>query len=754
MNYRGWLAKSDPQETLLCHTANCVRTAMRIIDLLPSNDRWIADHLLLAAATHDLGKAASGFQNVLAGNACDWHEWRHEVLSVVLCSQFAQADESVILAVLFHHKTLPADGICDSKGTLYPEQLPPPLKPYGVWKKMAAEFEDAVHEMPMFWMELQSLVPDAHLPQWPSGICDWRDAQGLRQLDKRWVSRYDQLEIPVDRRKDAAKLRGLLRTVDHLASGHQVPPDQIMWGQVDLAHVPSLRGFQRAAASTKGDMLLRAPTGSGKTEACILWLKNNQQVNSRTFFVLPFTASINAMHQRLETLFPDKVGVLHGRVAHYLNRRFSEDINITDVNKKKNAQHKALELKHAGREMYFPMRVCTPHQLVKYFLRGPGWEQMLSEFENACFVFDEIHAYDPKMIGLILGGMKLIRNMGVRVAFVSATFPSFLERMIKEYLGIDNCVLPDGKDSGDREVLKRIRHKIKIIDTNILDILDDIGNDLNERSVLVVVNHVHSAQTIYKEAKDRFGLNTCDIALLHGAFNGRDRADIENRITGKTPPKLLIATQAVEVSLDISYGCGYFEAAPIDALVQRMGRVNRNGSAEQPATINILTRQISRHQLYDKKLTDETILALANVSNQNQLSETQLVELADQIYGTGYGETEMQAFYEAFHHPDYDQFDERLLSGAHQDWVDNVLERADHTIEVLPICLRTEHDRLVSQGLWLEAAGLLVQMRIGRAIANKESLIISTDPWQISLRYDSFEGLHYDKIHDIESQMF
>ena len=40
---------------------------------------------------------------------------------------------------------------------------------------------------------------------------------------------------------------------------------------------------------------------------------------------------------------------------------------------------------------------------------------------------------------------------------------------------------------------------------------------------------------------------------------------------------LLVGTQAVEVSLDIDFDCLFSEPAPIDALIQRFGRINRKG---------------------------------------------------------------------------------------------------------------------------------------------------------------------------------
>ena len=68
--------------------------------------------------------------------------------------------------------------------------------------------------------------------------------------------------------------------------------------------------------------------------------------------------------------------------------------------------------------------------------------------------------------------------------------------------------------------------------------------------------------------------------MLHGGFNQRSRRKIERFVTNTEKnlrPQLLVATQAVEVSLDIDYNTAYIENAPIDSLIQRLGRVNRGG---------------------------------------------------------------------------------------------------------------------------------------------------------------------------------
>jgi CRISPR-associated endonuclease/helicase Cas3 len=65
-----------------------------------------------------------------------------------------------------------------------------------------------------------------------------------------------------------------------------------------------------------------------------------------------------------------------------------------------------------------------------------------------------------------------------------------------------------------------------------------------------------------------------DLTCYHSKFIFDDRRRKERRIE-RRPPRLLIATQVVEVSLDIDYDIFLTECAPIDALIQRAGRVNR-----------------------------------------------------------------------------------------------------------------------------------------------------------------------------------
>jgi CRISPR-associated endonuclease/helicase Cas3 len=199
-------------------------------------------------------------------------------------------------------------------------------------------------------------------------------------------------------------------------------------------------------------------------------------------------------------------------------------------------------------------------------------------------------------------------------------------------------------------------------------------------------------------------------------------------------PRVLVATQVVEVSLDINYNLGYFEPAPIDALAQRMGRVNRQG--DTPVRIVVMEKAINSHRLYAANLTLDTLQRLGRIAGP--LGERDLGEICDEVYGNGYEGEQRQAFDERLNHPFFVDFERTLVAGRHERWTESVIDKTDGRADVLPQCLRREYDRLHAEKRWLDADALLVNAPVRRYWQLIEK---RTDPWEISLPYDSRLGL-------------
>ncbi|PWU05830.1 MAG: hypothetical protein C5B51_13600 [Terriglobia bacterium] len=720
------LAKSTG-ETLLEHTRRVLQLALALCErlpLAPEEQFPLVREAALAAAGHDLGKAASGFQKWLRREELDWKGRRHEILSAAFVSGLPTATEEAVFAVLTHHRQIPSDGLRPVSRSLLLDDagLPPG------WLTMCAELHENAEAFNQLWDEICHEMDrlDLASERLPSKL-------ELR-LDPAWLdgSRLSgQLaHIPFERRRHASMLRAILMGADHLGSGHVSLPSEVDWSAYRMSVPP--RPFQSRTGALDGHVILKAPTGSGKTEAVLLWAKRNVRQHSKLFYVLPYTAAINAMHGRLAATLPsgkESVGVLHAHAAHHLYERLRNDYRSDPLAVERESRVRA----QLAREMYYPVRVCTPHQLLRYTLHGPGWEQMLCDIPNACIIYDEIHAYDPALAGLTLGSAELFSRLGARILFASATLPAFLQREIQSLFPL-TAVTPDIRLDGDREVLVQKRHRVSIHRGTLLSAVDDILRCASEgQSLLLVCNHVRSAQDLYLQLCE--GLSRDSVELLHGGFNAQDRRAKEFRLTAEPLPRVLVATQAVEVSLDLDFDRGYFESAPIDALAQRMGRVNRYARRE-PAKIVIASETISKYPLYDPKLTADTLNRLALL--RSEIGEGELSSLCDAVYAAGYTPEQRHTFDERKRHPFFVEFEKRLLAGREEDWVRSVIEQFDGRADVLPRQLVPSHAALRREGRFLEADSLLVNVRVA---SMRQDIDTSNDPWIINAPYDSELGL-------------
>ena len=140
-------------------------------------------------------------------------------------------------------------------------------------------------------------------------------------------------------------------------------------------------------------------------------------LSKRVFYVLPYTASINAMYERLKNEFDTEyVGLLHGKAAYYL---YNESTKDSYEEKKEDVK----QLRNLTKKIYKPYKILTPFQIIKYFYKVKGYEMGLTEMINSILIFDEIHAYNPRTTALILSVLKYLKfNLNVSIMIMSA-FP-------------------------------------------------------------------------------------------------------------------------------------------------------------------------------------------------------------------------------------------------------------------------------------------------------------------------------------------
>jgi CRISPR-associated endonuclease/helicase Cas3 len=360
---------------------------------------------------------------------------------------------------------------------------------------------------------------------------------------------------------------------------------------------------------------------------------------------------------------------------------------------------------------------------------------MLSEFPNSVFVFDEIHAYNSKLTGMTIATSKYIVLKHGTCIFLSATLPKFLRRIIRREIPDIDFIQPSYRNNIDRRLLEQTRHILGDADGDVLSNTELILKEANKaRSTLIVCNHVPTAQQVYRELVERID----DTVLLHSQFARRDRNRIESELSRRLP-KILVSTQVVEVSLNLDFQQGFTEPAPIDAVVQRLGRINRYFAAKTPAKVIIFTKQLSKdNRVYAEKLRNKSLEVLSSLPNP--LREEDLNDAADRVYGKGYADKNLDEYNEGLKCIDI----KSIVAGTNQDWVDDVIKDNEGSIELLPEQFLDKYELKRKEGLIIEAFGFLVPVGIWRLpdLYKKNMIDKSHDPWILrNCRYSPDIGL-------------
>jgi len=209
------------------------------------------------------------------------------------------------------------------------------------------------------------------------------------------------------------------------------------------------------------------------------------------------------------------------------------------------------------------------------------WDVSLCNARDALVIFDEIHCYEFYTLGLIFKTVEMLKDY-VHFCFMSATFPRFLRKELKRILGDRNHKEISVSDSLDKTLFEKKTVEIHKGKKN--DYIDHAIDRIIERydrgqKVLVICNTIGKSKEIYEKIK---GHGSKNVLLYNSEYIVRDRYYKEERLESASKPAsgssfIAVTTQVVEVSLDLDFDVLFTEIAPIDAIVQRIGRVNRRG---------------------------------------------------------------------------------------------------------------------------------------------------------------------------------
>lgn len=385
--------------------------------------------------------------------------------------------------------------------------------------------------------------------------------------------------------------------------------------------------FQSRCGSCTGHLIATAPTGSGKTEASLLWALNGFREGKKLIYLLPTMVTANSLYDRIKSYFPGQnVGLVHS--TSLLVRKDEEEMAPGSEAKK---QYQYLHEK----TFMFPVTVATVDQLLFAGYNKGYWVLTEANAANSMIILDEIHAYEPWTLGLIDSMIRHFARFGAKFMIMSATMPRYLRELLQE-------ALPDSKViEGDRDLLSQARNSFSVHACPLEERLPDIIEEVKRgKMVLVVVNSVLACQKLARN------LTEYSPVCYHSKFIFRHREAKEQEIIrlGRGDRGcLVIATQVVEVSLDIDFDVLFTECAPPDALVQRAGRINR-ARKKTGTEVKIYQPSEISFKIYDKDLVQRTFRIFSQ--RTGNLTEADLIQIVEDVY-SGTVISEDQDFVEA-----------------------------------------------------------------------------------------------------------
>lgn len=346
--------------------------------------------------------------------------------------------------------------------------------------------------------------------------------------------------------------------------------------------------WQKKAEEFKDkNLILIAPTGIGKTEFALLWAEGE-----KFFYTLPMRVATNQIFERASRYFSkskedredpfiyDNVGLLHSDADLYLYEKWESS--------KKDIDGETPRILDLSRHFSLPVNICTGDQIFPASLKYPQYEKIYATLGYSKLIIDEVQAYDPRACAIVVKMLEDIVSLGGRFLLMTATLPVFVKEYLKERGIIKDDNIIDCYDDNNKIGLKiktDLKHKIELRNKDIVEDINEIITKADEgKRTLIVLNTVEKAEAVYKKIKEKIERKEIFLDLLHSRFTLNERkkkeSDLEREFKNPKPPdekkpKILVATQVVEASLDIDADYLFTEIAPMDSLIQRMGRVMR-----------------------------------------------------------------------------------------------------------------------------------------------------------------------------------
>ena len=548
-------------------------------------DQWfsrLSRALKVACLCHDLGKANEGFQEMVTGKRDPKQQpARHELLSALLLEDKTGPFRDWALETLKEDNEDEAEMLLNCViGAVAGHHL----KMDQDWQKAALALRNACGlklKMLLTHPDMQSLFKRQLLSKEIlfSLIKDEPTYLGSRQFRFNINSNSWRKRLNNDAAwwRFAAAIKALLMAADVAGSAMAPAGEDIKkWIRATLSQrikpeqmnevvSARLRGaeprpFQKAIGQSRRRVtLVEAGCGTGKTVAAYMWAAHHAK-DKKLFFCYPTTG----------TATEGFLGYVHetDTEAKLIHSRSIVDLaGIAKVNDDEENDHlmRIESLNAWGPQVV----ICTADTVLALVRNNRRGLYNSPAILSGAFVFDELHAYDNRMLEAVPALLKALP--GASFLLMTASLPKNRKEFLQRYIE-DLCEVPS---PSDLEEIPRYEFQRSDIEDAYRQAHAAAAN---KKRVLWICNTVAQAQKVRQTLANDYGVPARN---YHSRFKYMDRVRQHRKIirwfSRKKPRVGIVAvtTQVAEMSLDLDADLLITEVAPIPALIQRLGRLNR-----------------------------------------------------------------------------------------------------------------------------------------------------------------------------------
>lgn len=391
-------------------------------------------------------------------------------------------------------------------------------------------------------------------------------------------------------------------------------------------------------------ILVEYPTGGGKTELAlyIADLLVQHLGLAGMYVAMPTQATSNQMFERvvkfLQQRYPHEainVQLAHGEAdAHPLYRDMLIKGNEQAV--REDGNESSLEaarwFRGTKRVLLAPYAVGTVDQAMLSVLQSKHHFVRQYALSHKVVIFDEVHSYDAYMNAIIARLNAWLTRLSAPMILLSATLSQNARQNLIAQVAPETPV-PNDVPYPRLTVVhadKRVQTFALPTPPTRITHLAFVAGDMNSLwdylapiyaqggCIAIVCNTVNESIALAQAIASKDGVDATDVKVFHARFPREMRQKREQTVLkafgkdGKRPHRaILVATQVIEQSLDLDFDCMVSSVAPIDLLIQRVGRLHRH-NRPRPSHLRQPTLIVRAPELSDDVPTfgvDERIYA-------------------------------------------------------------------------------------------------------------------------------------------------